>query len=63
MKCPYCEKFIEESVCDIGEYHENGYDCDAYWDEYRCECPCCGKTFRWFENYIRVEDDCLRMED
>ena len=63
IKCPYCKEEIEGCPHEYGDYHENHYGYDVYWDEFRCECPHCGKEFRWFENYVRVEDDALRMDE
>lgn len=63
MRCPYCEKELDGYAADFGEYHESGYSCDSFWDEYRCECPECGKEFRWFENYVRTEDDAWKMDE
>ena len=63
MKCPYCGKEIDGWAGDYGELHDSGYGCDTYWDEYCCKCPECGKEFRWFENYVRVEDDAMRMDE
>lgn len=63
VKCPYCKVELGDDPTEYGEYYENRYGCDTYWDEYRCECPECGEEFRWFENYVRVEDDALRMDE
>lgn len=64
VKCPYCQAELEGLPTDYGgEYHENGYGDESYWDEYRCDCPECGEHFRWFENYRRIDDDALRMDE
>lgn len=63
MKCPYCNAELNGGPNDYGEFHESCHGDVTYWDEYRCKCPECGEEFRWFENYVRVEDDALRMDE
>ncbi|MBR4845067.1 MAG: hypothetical protein IKU98_01460 [Bacteroidaceae bacterium] len=63
MKCPYCNKNLDVSVNEIGDYYDSGYGVNRYYDEYHCECPFCGKMFKWYENYRRIEADCRKMED
>ena len=55
MNCPYCNAKLSDDPRDYEEYH--GYVCSInlhYWDEYRYDCPKCGKEFRWFENYVSI---------
>lgn len=63
VKCPYCQAELDDWPTDYGNYEDCGYGDRTYWEEFRCECPECGKEFRWFENYVRVEDDALRMDE
>lgn len=69
VKCPYCKEEIDGWAIEYGGppydsgYGEDVYGDGTYWDEFHCECPHCGKEFRWFENYVRVEDDAFRMDD
>ena len=66
MRRPYCGENLgdypwahtivctdTDSMSSVGEIYE-------YFD---CECPECGKMFRWFENYVRVKDTVRRMEE
>ena len=63
MKCPYCG-FEMELFTDVdGEFIERGYEGDSAWDEYRCECPNCGKEFRAFEDYRYVGQSAMRIEE
>ena len=58
--CPYCNAELSGDPRDYGEYHNYIYSHDLhYWDEYRCNCPECGKEFRWFENYVFTEQKWL----
>lgn len=65
MKCPYCdgeyELFSEIKTEFVGE--GVSFDSDNRWDEFRCECPGCGKTFRAFEYYTFSGEGSKKMED
>lgn len=65
-ECPYCNKELD-TVASCGEFVKRDYDhdfvvCIAY-DEYKCECPHCGKTFRGFENYEYTGESTMRMDE
>ena len=63
MNCPYCNAELEGWPSEYGEYHGNGYGNDSYWEEFHCDCPNCGKTFRAFEDYIYIGQSWMRLED
>lgn len=56
MKCPYCKAELGGDPTEHGEFLENNFECDTYWDEYRCECPKCGEEFRWIKEYEFVKE-------
>lgn len=63
MECPYCKAELEGEPYRYGTHHEWGYGINTYWDEYRCTCPECGETFRWYENYTWDSDETRKMEE
>lgn len=64
MKCPYCGTEMELFTDVDAIFIERGYGFDGQcWDEYRCECPECGKTFRAFEDYIYTGQSAMRMDE
>ena len=64
MYCPYCKAEFELFTDVDAVFKERGYGLDGEcWDEYRCECPECGKEFRAFEDYIYTGQSSMKMED
>ena len=64
MNCPYCKAEIRMYIDNDPVFVDRGYGYDGTcWDEYRCDCPKCGKEFSWFEDYTYVGQSSMKMED
>ena len=64
MNCPYCDVEFELFTEAEAVFVESDYGFDGEcWDEYHCDCPKCGKTFRAFENYIYTGQSAMKMEE
>lgn len=62
-ECPYCNMELD-SVASCGKFVGRGYDYGGKaWDEYSCECPECGKTFRGFEEFEYTGESTEKMKE
>lgn len=64
MKCPYCDAEFNFYTDANPVFVDREYDFDGTcWDEYRCDCPKCGKTFRAFEDYAYIGQSSMKMDE